>query len=114
MSIPAVTAQELGVEVGSVFYSSWGYDQTNVDFYAVIGITPSGKSVRLVPIGKRVRGNGVVADSHNQHSPQTARTKRLQRGYNGVPCTAWNSYSSLSLWDGRPKYDTQAMGGAGH
>jgi hypothetical protein len=25
--------------VGKIFYSSWGYDQTNVDFYQVIGTT---------------------------------------------------------------------------
>ena len=38
------------VEVGDLFYDSWGYDQTQVDFYEVVGLTPSGKSVRVQQI----------------------------------------------------------------
>jgi hypothetical protein len=38
----------------SVFYRSWGYDQTNVNLYLVIGITPSGKSVKLREINAHV------------------------------------------------------------
>jgi hypothetical protein len=34
-----------GVEVGAIFCWSWGYDQTNVDFYEVVGVTA--KSVRV-------------------------------------------------------------------
>lgn len=33
--------------VGSFFATSWGYDQTNVEFYKVVGHTASGKSLRL-------------------------------------------------------------------
>lgn len=47
------------VEVGDVFSSSWGWEQTNVDFYEVVALTPSGKSVRLRKIGKSsVPGSG--------------------------------------------------------
>jgi len=46
------TTEVRPVEVGDIFASSWGYDQTNVDFYEVVAVTPSGKSVRLVSIGK--------------------------------------------------------------
>ena len=27
-----------GVHVGDIFYSSWGYDQTNIDFYQVVSL----------------------------------------------------------------------------
>lgn len=30
--------------IGKIFYTSWGYDQTNYDFIKVIGLTKSGKS----------------------------------------------------------------------
>lgn len=30
------TQNEEGVHVGDIFYTSWGYEQTNVDFYQVI------------------------------------------------------------------------------
>jgi hypothetical protein len=49
--MPTVT-EFAPVKVGDIFASSWGYDQTNVDFYEVVGVTASGKSVRVVPIGK--------------------------------------------------------------
>lgn len=68
------------VKVGEVYYDSWGYDQTNIDFVEVVSISPSGKSVlcqmaskkdvqddHVVPSGKYgvqfrllVRGNGLV------------------------------------------------------
>lgn len=44
-------AQQLGVQVGTIFSRSWGYDQTNVNYYVVTAVTPSGKSVRLREIG---------------------------------------------------------------
>ena len=43
-----------GPQVGDVLVSSWGYDQTNVDFWRVEGLTASGKSVRIVPVAQRV------------------------------------------------------------
>ena len=42
------------VEVGDIFERSWGYDQTNVDFYKVVGLTKSGKSARVIKIGQKV------------------------------------------------------------
>ena len=32
------------ITVGQVFYTSWGYDQTNYDFIIVLDISPSGKT----------------------------------------------------------------------
>ena len=43
-----------GPQVGDVLVSTWGYDQTNVDFWRVGGLTASGKSARIVPAGQRV------------------------------------------------------------
>ena len=36
---------ENDVKVGDIFYASWGYDQTNIDFVKVIGISQTGKTV---------------------------------------------------------------------
>lgn len=30
--------------IGEIFYASWGYDQTNIDFLQVMRLTKSGKS----------------------------------------------------------------------
>lgn len=41
------------VEVGDIFEASWGWDQTNVDFYKVVSLTKSGKSANIVKIGAK-------------------------------------------------------------
>ena len=38
------------VKVGDIFSGSWGYDQTNVDFFEVVAVTKSGKSARIRPV----------------------------------------------------------------
>ena len=40
-------------KVGQVFYESWGYDQTNIDFYQVVSL--KNKSVVLKKIAQKVR-----------------------------------------------------------
>ena len=39
---------DYGVQPGDIFHDTWGYDQTNVDWYEVTGLT--GASVRMRPI----------------------------------------------------------------
>jgi hypothetical protein len=58
----AMTVETQAIQVGDLFQSSWGYDQTNVDFYEVVGLTPSGKSVRVRPVAQRVVRSSVGAD----------------------------------------------------
>ena len=40
--------------IGKIFYSSWGYEQTNVDFYKVIDVSKSGKTITLQKIGSQI------------------------------------------------------------
>jgi hypothetical protein len=103
---------DLGVHVGDIFVSSWGYDQTNIDFYEVTGLT--GASVKVRPIASKEHGTStlwaqrdVVPDPGNFKGPEM--TKRIQtsefRGETSVYFTI-NSYSSASLWDGKPEHET--------
>lgn len=39
------------IAIGQIFYSSWGYDQTNIDFYKVIRKTA--KTIELQQIGQQ-------------------------------------------------------------
>ena len=41
-----------GLEVGAIFSSSWGYEQTNVNFYQVVEIR--GKNLTIQKIGKKI------------------------------------------------------------
>ena len=46
------------VKVGDLFYSSWGYDQTNTEYFKVISISKTGKTCEVVQIGSEtVKGS---------------------------------------------------------
>jgi len=59
------TENIFGVKVGDVFESSWGYEQTNVDFFQVIALVGE-KSVRVrevyLPMIKQEAVSGMSAD----------------------------------------------------
>lgn len=42
-----------GVKVGDIFCSSWGYEQTNVDFYQVIALAGT-ESVRVIGVNPKI------------------------------------------------------------
>ena len=115
-----------GPQVGDILVSSWGYDQTNVDFWRVVGLTASGKSVRIVPAGKRVveKFTGGWYVGCERVAPgalvweQDDATTSLIRWYEfrgerqwcvGVPVGHKNT---AHLWGGEPVYQTAA--GWGH
>jgi hypothetical protein len=111
---------DLGVGVGDIFVSSWGYDQTNIDFFEVVRLT--GASVVVRPIGKdRIEMNG---PGGNKVMPRKGAftgqemTKRISgvgpngddRGFNR-PAFSVNSYATAFLWDGQPEYETDSQFG---
>lgn len=95
--------------VGDILYSSWGYDQTNVNFYQVVGV--QGKQVTLREVGSRTarseRGADYVIAVPNQFVGP-AMKKMVQQG--GV--VRINTSQSAYKWDGKPKYETAS--GWGH
>jgi hypothetical protein len=92
------------VEVGSIFYTSWGYEQTNVEFYQVVEKT--GKKVGLRELKQEhVNKDGYSSmSSHvialpNQFASNEIQTKILKDGH-----ISFESYRSGYLWGGVPKY----------
>lgn len=94
-------------QVGDILYSSWGYDQTNVDFYEVVGIGE--KSIAIRPIRQKVVKSSeggadyVVPRPGRFDGPK--KTKRVRPGGS----IKIESYANAYKWDGKPKYQT-AMG----
>ena len=41
-----ITQQETKLKVGDVLVYSWGYDQTNIDFFKVVGLTKTMVKIR--------------------------------------------------------------------
>ncbi|WP_180902480.1 hypothetical protein [Martelella soudanensis] len=93
-----------GIEVGHIFVASWGYDQTNVDFWQVTKLV--GKSMAEVrPIGS------VDASSENE-APMTEHVVPYADHFIGparrvrISNSGFNpeSFIHARLWDGKPCY----------
>lgn len=65
------------VKVGDIFKSSWGYDQTNIDFYEVIAVT--GKSVTVSEICQQSEGNGLYLQGVCVPKPGAFRGKPFKK-----------------------------------
>lgn len=108
--------ESLNVKVGDIFVASWGYDQTNVDFYEVTGLT--GASVRVREVAKDIDTKHSDRYGSDYVTPRKGNfiggemTKRLQAGYQGTAAITINTVQSASLWDGTPEYETSS--GWGH
>jgi len=97
-------------QVGDLFYDSWGYNQTQVDFYEVVGLTPSGKSVRVQSIRHEnlsdPRGPNVQVKplKGTTYGPvETKRLKDVSWGSEVKYAFRVNSYSNAYKgdWDGQ-------------
>ncbi|MFK5893588.1 MAG: hypothetical protein QM504_10240 [Pseudomonadota bacterium] len=91
-------------EIGDVFVGSWGYGQTNVDAYQIVG-KPSKHYSLIREIGLvRLEGShghdccDVKPDVDNFLSKEPLRKKVTMHGI------SINSCISLSKWDGKRKY----------
>jgi hypothetical protein len=117
----ALVAIGPGPTVGDILVCSWGYDQTNIDYYQVIKVTKA--SVRIGKIRSTLtRGqyedaampvrDAFVAD----HPTQPRYNGKMFRVRLGAPGEGYSvkieSYASAYLWDGKPR--NQTASGYGH
>ena len=94
------------LKVGDIMVCSWGYDQTNVDFYKVKRLV--GKSM-VELIGIR---SAHVDDSDEAHGmackviplPDHEYGEPFKKKANSRNRISMTSYSSAVLWDGKPEY----------
>lgn len=111
---------DLGVKVGDIFYCSWGYDQTNVNWYEVVRLTGQGVEVQAIR-SEIVGSSGMGSDSvvPVPGSP-LGREDVLIRGerkvcrlkdWGGSAGIVLGDYTAI-LWDGKPKHETSS--GYGH
>lgn len=119
-------AEQRTVQVGDFFEESWGYDQTNVDFYQVVRISSTGKTVWLRHVRSSIVRGGdggpadyvapIPDDFDRSKAGDDGAFKRLLRHYNhgNGPEVSVNmtSYSNAYLWDCKPVFQTGA--GWGH
>ncbi len=114
------TKAERGMKVGDFLYCSWGYDQTNIDFYKVIALKGK-KSVLILPVGSKLISSEppcdkvVPSDTPREYDVLLGQNRgevepipKLAK--NGSVCLS-NGYTA-SVWGGKPVYETSS--GWGH
>lgn len=102
---------------GTILDGSWGYDQTNIEFYQVISTSPTSNSITIREIAQEtVPGSGGYDSDQRTPCPGKfigpERRALVQCGYKGeagihitVSPTNPDGYRIfLDKWDGRPRY----------
>lgn len=97
------------LKVGDIVYTSWGYEQTNIDFYQVIQLI--GKAtVKLCQLKCKDVGNNqghfmsaTKIPLKDQFWKDKILTKRISPLTEGTCCIKISSFETAFIWDGKPK-----------
>tara|TARA_Y100001951_G_scaffold76194_1_gene63354 strand:- start:260 stop:844 length:585 start_codon:yes stop_codon:yes gene_type:complete len=89
-------------EVGDVLFDSWGYDQTNVDWFQVTKV--KGKSIWLRPICENSSDAGNCSYGYTQPRRNHFKGEEFRKTVqpDGYVCSPLRG--SLRKWDGKPQY----------
>ncbi len=113
----AIKKHEPDVYVGQIWKSSWGYDQTNIDYYEVVKV--NGRAVWFQEIGHTLCGyecqENLIKPDRTCKKGEPFK-KILQVHYNDrtgetYETISLNSYSSMHKWDGKISRETNSMFG---
>lgn len=92
--------QPVTLKVGDIIYNSWGWEQTNVDFYAVVRV--SAAYVWLQALSQSSKESGFMA-GYCSAVKGTAHGPILKHKVNNGNSVCFK-HGCGSLWDGKPKY----------
>ena len=97
-------AVERSLQVGDILYASWGYEQTNIDFYQIIAL--KGKSsVVLCKIAQiNVEATGPMSEKVIAEKDSFVGEPFTKRDLGGT--VKIESYAWASKWDGRALYQS--------
>jgi hypothetical protein len=87
--------------VGNILVSSWGYDQTNIDFYKVVALHGK-KSISIVPIESLSNYNSMYMTGTKIPDPDSKQGE-VKKGIYGLYGIKLESYSRAVLWNGKPQ-----------
>lgn len=87
------------LEVGTVMVCSWGYEQTNVDYYEVIEVR--GRNVELRELAKVVTHTGEMTGTCLPLAGEYVGAAFVRRG-SASNTVAINTYQTAHVHDGRP------------
>ena len=96
-------------KVGDIMVNSWGYEQTNIDYYIVTKV--GRRSVTIQAIGKKMvpsegfapMSGHCVPDPDNILTNEKPMVKILQN-YGGDKLYVPMRFGAMSKWEGKPNY----------
>lgn len=91
-------------KVGDILGSSWGYEQTNVDFYQIIAVTAKTLTIQQMRKDSEETGwlQGTCTPRPNDFVKDSKpMVRKVHSNYINL-----TSYSGASLWDGKPMHWT--------
>lgn len=94
------------LKTGDIMYSSWGYEQTNVDFYQVVKVVGS-HSVEIMPIKQSNDTSDMPYDQGRTMPIKDAfidGKMPMRKVVNSSNRVNIASYATAWLWDGQPKF----------
>lgn len=92
------------VKIGDIFYNSWGYGQTNIDWYQVVDVSPTGKTVKVRPIAGKIKETGFMSgETVPLKNKFTGPVKQKKIRVSGKEVNLPMEHGWCPKWDGRPK-----------
>jgi hypothetical protein len=106
------TSNATRFQVGSILHGSWGYEQTNCEFYKVVRATAN--SVWMVKLcNVMVDSNGLSSMASNVVPGEPAADgkvygpARICKGSAADSCLEpRHKHAGLTVWNGKPKYSS--------
>jgi hypothetical protein len=110
-----------GVTPGDIYSTSWGYDETHVNFYQVVRVTAA--KAEVLPIGATHVKGGVVPNPDaarawdvligvTRESPDQTKLCSVRLGYQGKPSIVLRGGQHWAYqWDGKPEYQSDPWNG---
>jgi hypothetical protein len=95
------------IEIGAIIVSSWGYDQTNVDFYVVVEMTA--KMVKLLPMDKELCRNQTPGYSSMAGEVRATKGIKFRSEVMKRKLSDWIKVTECSyarLWNGKKQYES--------
>lgn len=98
-------------KVGDILVASWGYEQTNVNFY-VVTKTIGTRTVELQAIGSKIVSGAGGPTTHVMPDPERILNEKTHTKRVTNDSVNFSSYKWASRWNGKPQYETGS--GWGH
>lgn len=88
---------------GDILYSTWGYEQTNADFYLVLKTTPKTVTLQQLETSTdEIPGKMVGKTIPIKDKPTGKPLRRKVHNHHGDEFIVITNYEYAEKWDGKP------------